>query len=179
MSDNDSLEQQRQTVSGSGMYDPLWGQETWRVALRLNHSRLKESSVLWAQFNEDPVQQFKLDLEKNHGLLHDCLAQIDDDEERTQKRSMLIATLWNNLFRRITGEKVEQLTQGQETARILISNEPRDTIWIATKVAISSGNNICWASLVKTEPGSTVELRLTAENVLDLEQIYREVIGDD
>ena len=93
-----------------------------------------------------------------------------------QRKLARIGAMWDMAFKKVTGDKVYLLTGPSGLGERMIhgygSNGPAGTKWIVTKATRSGEDLLCWCIPVEVAPGPPVVVKLSEENLFDLEELY-------
>ncbi len=140
--------------------------ETWRIHLKLEVSKVLPSAVQWAVFDKDPVPGFKARFNKFQGIYREQVKLARTEVAREKMRKGWLAVQWDWGFKEIPGDHLYLLTA--DDPHPLRSNAPDGKKWIVTKVRMTGGNPVCWSIPVKVKYGEAIKVTLTEKNVYDL-----------
>lgn len=77
-----------------------------------------------------------------------------------------MAAAWATVFRKVTGDQLDQLPSGGSL--FCSSNRSDGKKWIVTKVVQIKGKPVCWCVPVEVKTGKEINVTLTEDNVFDL-----------
>ncbi len=162
-----------------------WKEITWQICPRLEMPELDPEAVQCAVFESNPVEAFREALLRNSERFRVETAAEKDPRHRQMTRKAQMTSAWDLLFRTITGDQVYLLVSSRtekspSIARMFIisSNAAAGRKWLATKIAYRDGMPTCWCVAVDTAIGKSVDIVLGNDNVLDLQKLYDEIVGE-
>lgn len=138
----------------------------WRLQLHLGMTT-SLAAVQYAVFPDDARARFKAELERMQPRFERLLRQREDAAERSSLRLLQLKTVWDGLFRSVTGNHVYLLTAGLSNT-VVTSNDVAAQRWVVTKAEISADRAFCWCLSFGAEAGHEVTLTLDESNSLDL-----------
>jgi len=136
--------------------------KTWRIELNLRIPGSVPFELPFAIFDEDPVPDFKASVKKVGHLVNEAVGR--------DERQAAIAAAWATVFRKITGDHLDQLPSSGSVC--CSSNESDGKKWIVTKVVQIKGKPVCWCIPVEVKTGKEIRVTLTADNVFDLGSVF-------
>ena len=81
-----------------------------------------------------------------------------------------MAAAWATVFRKVTGDHLDQLPSGGSL--FCSSNGSDGKKWIVTKVVQIKGKPVCWCIPVEVKTGKEISVTLTEDNVFDLGSVF-------
>ena len=144
-----------------------WLRKTWVLPLTLRVPGAAYFEVPYAIFDEDPIPGFKASVKKAGRLFKEA---VGADERR-----VAMAAAWSTVFRKITGDQLNQLPSGGSV--FCSSNGPDGKKWIVTKLVQIKGKPVCWCIPVEVKTGKETSVTLTEDNVFDLGSVTETLRG--
>ena len=139
-----------------------WLRTTWMIQLNLRVPGTAPFEVPFAIFDEDPVPGFKASVKKAGPLVNGAVGG--------EERPVAMAAAWAMVFRKVTGDQLDQLPSGGSI--FCSSNRPDGKKWIVTKVVQIEGKPVCWCIPVAVKTGKEINVTLTRDNVFDLGSVF-------
>jgi hypothetical protein len=161
--------------------------ESWRVHPVLDVPGRFPPAVMFSIMDSDPLLKFKETVKKMSA------AQPKDDAEagspdqfRLIKQGLLIAA-WDSVFREVTGDRVSLVFNspgdpGPDATRgekpdiavfdvVIGSTDLAGKKWVVTKATPFEERRVCWCKSVEVEKGKSIDVPLTAQDMIDLETL--------
>ena len=162
-----------------------WKASTWQILPALDMPHLDPEAVQFAVLEEDPLERYKEVLQRNREVFQEKIDEEEDPARREILRRGQMAAAWDKVFASTTGEQLYLLVPARSAKYgnlvrtvVISSSGPAGRKWLTTKIAYQAERPVCWCLPLETAIGSRVEARLGRENVLDLQSIYEQMIGD-
>lgn len=156
-----------------------WKASTWQICPAINMPDMDPEAVQFAILDSDPIENYRKALVENRDRFRKTIEDETDPNKLTLLKTTQMTTMWDQLFKATTGDKVYLLVPSrtktnQSLARtfLISSNEPAGRKWLTTKVAYRDGRPTCWCIKVDTEIGKEVHVELRNENTVSLNQLY-------
>ena len=96
------------------------------------------------------------------------------DEKEIRIHEMVAKKIpWNNMFRQISGNKINLLVSHSQIGSSMSSNERIDRIWIVTKVHMQNQSPVVWVFELHPQIRKTINLKINEDNCLDPCDLYK------
>ena len=105
-------------------------------------------------------------------------------------RQSLLSAAWDSVFRDVPGDKVALLYYRNATQNVrtevddqgaapvvrthmvgIMSTDPVGTKWLVTRATRFGDKPVCWCKPVEVEKGKSIDVKLTEQDMIDLETI--------
>lgn len=156
-----------------------WRRSTWQMTMNLETRNLNPPAVQWTVLDKDPIPGFYDRVKRMKGYYIERLAQAEDDTDKELNRSSQMTVSWDLGFEEVTGDKVYLLTRARKNSQGYSSNAPDGKKWIVTKVVQIKGKPVCWCIPVTVETGKEIIIKLTGDNIFDLESAFDKAMQED
>ncbi len=123
----------------------------------------------FAIFDEDPVPGFQESVKKAGRLAKEAV-------RGEESRAATAAAAWATVFRKVTGDQLDQLPSGGSV--FCSSNKSDGKKWIVTKIVQITGKPVCWCIPVEVKTGKETSVTLTEDNVFDLRSVFDSALGE-
>jgi hypothetical protein len=87
-----------------------------------------------------------------------------------------MAAAWAMVFRKVTGDRLDQLPSGGSL--FCGSNGPDGKKWIVTKVVQIKGKPVGWCIPVEVKTGKNSSVTLTEDNMFDLRSFFDSAVRE-
>jgi len=161
-----------------------WKDSTWQIQPTLDMPALDPEAVQYAVLDSDPIEGFRMSLKQNRERFRKEIGEETDSLQRELLKRVQISGTWDRLFSVVPGDQVCLLVPSRSERNeslmrttLIRSNGPAGRKWFATKIVYRDNAPMCWCIPVETAMGTSVQVEIRKENVLNITRLYEEIIG--
>ncbi|MCE5303137.1 MAG: hypothetical protein LLF97_08525, partial [Planctomycetaceae bacterium] len=111
------------------------------------------------------------DVQRNQASYKKRLEQAGTPDKDIVRTSQM-TVLWDLGFKTVNGADLSLLQGTSENGTMVTSNGPDGKKWVVTKTVRIDGKPVCWCVPVHVKKGRTTKVRLTEDNLLDLQATF-------
>ncbi|MEN6557323.1 MAG: M56 family metallopeptidase, partial [Thermoguttaceae bacterium] len=143
----------------------------WQLAITLDAPNLDPPVAQYALFDKDPLVGYYADVQRNQASYKKRLEQAGTPDKDIVRTSQM-TVLWDLGFKTVNGADLSLLQGTSENGTMVTSNGSDGKKWVVTKTVRIDGKPVCWCVPVHVKKGRTTKVRLTEDNLLDLQATF-------
>jgi hypothetical protein len=163
--------------------------ESWGIRPILDVSDQFPPAVMFSILDSDPRSKYRDTLKKMSEAQN--LQRLEPAPFLTPQlmRQGLLSAAWDSVFHDVPGDRVALLyrnasqnvkteVEDQDATPVvrvnvvgIVSTEPVGTKWLVTRATRFEDKPVCWCKPVEVEKGKTTDVKLTVQDIIDLETI--------
>jgi len=160
-----------------------WKESTWQIRPSLNMPDLDPEAVQFAVLDFDPIDAYRKALAQDIERIRREIGEGTNALQRGLRKRVQMTGAWDRLFNAVTGDQVHLLVPGTSKkyesivrSFVVSSNSSPGRKWVATKVVYKEDEPLCWCILVEAVIGTSVDVELRVENILDMKTLFEEIV---
>jgi len=165
-------------LNNAQIYSDFKNKKICHMPITLDIPEIEVPAFQWAIFDYDPIPNFRKRVADHITSWYSArIEAMTDADKRLEFRNSIIHHVWEDGFEYIPGNKI-YLYIGTPDGKNWYNTSVEGNYWFVTQMLNHKGELLCWSFPLKVKPGTKIELILTKENALDLDNLFDAAIAE-